>query len=118
MVLVVGYLNADIRWRIIRKRSDVMNKIVLLSLILLSACSREALVGALQGVSSGLTQYSQRTAATNYSQTSTYKMPTSYRQIGNMVYSSDGTTYQQIGNAVYGSDGSVCRAIGNTVYCN
>lgn len=80
-----------------------MNKIVLLSLILLSACSREALVGALQGVSSGLTQYSQRTASTNYSQSSSYKMP---------------TTYQQIGNAVYGSDGTVCRAIGNTVYCN
>jgi hypothetical protein len=96
-----------------------MNKIVLLLLfLLLSACSREALVSALQGVSSGLTQYSQRTAATNYSSPSTYKMPTTYQQIGNTVYSSDGTTYQQIGNAVYSSDGTVCRAIGNTVYCN
>ncbi len=31
---------------------------------------------------------------------------TSYQQIGNTIFSSDGTSYQSIGNTTFGSDGS------------
>ena len=41
---------------------------------------------------------------------------TTYQQIGNITYGSDGRTYQQIGNITYGSDGTTQQQIGNTTY--
>lgn len=46
------------------------------------------------------------------------KQRTTYRQIGDVVYSSDGTNYRIIDNILYGSDGTHCQAVGDTVYCN
>lgn len=43
---------------------------------------------------------------------------TSYQQIGNTIFSSDGTSYQSIGNTTFGSDGSSYQHIGNTTFGN
>ena len=42
----------------------------------------------------------------------------SYNQIGNTVFGSDGSTYQRIGNTVFGNDGSTYQKIGNTTFSN
>lgn len=97
-----------------------MRNISFLSLLILclTACSQQALVGTLQGLSTGLTQYGRQTANVNYTQPVAYTTPTTYQRIGNTVYSSNGTSYQKVGNTVYGSDGTQCRKVGTTVYCN
>jgi hypothetical protein len=43
---------------------------------------------------------------------------TSYQQIGNTTYGSNGTSYQQIGNTTYGSNGKSCTKVGSTTFCN
>ena len=42
----------------------------------------------------------------------------SYTQVGNTTYGSDGDSYTQVGNTTYGSDGSSCTQVGNTTYVN
>lgn len=42
---------------------------------------------------------------------------TTYRQVGNTLYSSDGTNYRQIGNTIFGSDGQRCQVVGQNTFC-
>jgi hypothetical protein len=42
---------------------------------------------------------------------------TTYRQVGNTVYSSDGTNYRRIGNTIFGSDGQRCQVVGQNTFC-
>lgn len=41
---------------------------------------------------------------------------TTYTQIGNTVFGSDGTTYTTIGNTTFGSNGTSYNTIGNTTF--
>ena len=41
---------------------------------------------------------------------------TTFTQIGDTTFGSDGKTYQQIGNTTFGSDGSTYQRIGNTTF--
>jgi hypothetical protein len=41
---------------------------------------------------------------------------TTYTQVGDTTYGSNGSTYTQVGNTTYGSDGSIANRVGNTTY--
>jgi hypothetical protein len=82
--------------------------------------NKKFFIGAMM-LLAAVTEASNAFAQTTYNQVgnSIYGSDgSSYNTVGNTTYDNHGNSWNKVGNTIYGSDGTTCNKVGNSLYCN